>query len=100
MTNEVVYVMKKLLLVIDYQKDFVDGALGFPGAETLDGPIAEKIAACRAAGEDVVFTFDTHCAHYLHTQEGRKLPIPHCIEDTEGWALYGQTGRARRRSMR
>ena len=48
--------MKKLLLVVDYQKDFVDGALGFPGAEALDGPIAEKIAAYRAAGDDVAFT--------------------------------------------
>ena len=42
--------MKKLLLVIDYQRDFVDGVLGFPGAEALDGPIAARIAACRAAG--------------------------------------------------
>lgn len=88
--------MKKLLLVIDYQKDFVDGTLGFSGAELLDGPIAEKIAAYHAAGEDVVFTFDTHSTRYLNTQEGRKLPVPHCIEDTEGWALYGKTGRARR----
>ena len=47
--------MKRLLLVVDYQKDFVDGALGFPGAEALDGPIAAKIAACRAAGDDVAF---------------------------------------------
>ena len=44
--------MKKLLIVVDYQKDFVDGALGFPGAEALDGPIAERIAAYRAAGND------------------------------------------------
>ena len=52
--------MKRLLLVVDYQKDFVDGALGFPGAEALDGPIAAKIAACRAAGDDVAFTLDAH----------------------------------------
>ena len=51
--------MKKLLLVVDYQKDFVDGALGFTGAEKLDGPIAAKIAAYRAAGDDVAFTLDT-----------------------------------------
>ncbi|MCI8477842.1 MAG: cysteine hydrolase [Oscillospiraceae bacterium] len=87
---------EKLLLVIDYQKDFVDGTLGFPGAEGLDGAIASKIDAYHAAGADVVFTFDTHSSHYAHTQEGRKLPIPHCIEDTEGWRLYGETAKARR----
>ena len=62
--------MKKLLLVVDYQKDFVDGALGFAGAEKLDGPIAAKIAAYRAAGDDVAFTMDTHTPNYLDTQEG------------------------------
>ena len=76
--------MRKLLLVVDYQKDFVDGALGFPGAEALDGPIAEKIAAYRAAGDDVAFTMDTHQENYLDTQEGRKLPVPHCIMASEG----------------
>ena len=86
--------MKKLLLVVDYQKDFVDGALGFPGAEALDGPIAEKIAAYRAAGDDVAFTMDTHQENYLDTQEGRKLPVPHCIMASEGWKLYGKTGQA------
>ena len=87
--------MKKLLLVVDYQKDFVDGALGFAGAEKLDGPIAEKIAAYRAAGQDVAFTLDTHQENYLDTQEGRKLPVPHCLMHSEGWQLYGQTGQAR-----
>ena len=86
--------MKQLLLVIDYQKDFVDGALGFAGAEALDGPIAAKIAACRAAGGDVAFTMDTHGPDYLSTQEGRKLPIPHCLLNSEGWQLYGRTGQA------
>ena len=76
--------MKKLLLVIDYQKDFVDGALGFPGAETLDGAIAQKIDAYRAAGDDVAFTLDTHGEDYLTTQEGRKLPVPHCLAETPG----------------
>lgn len=90
--------MKKLLLVVDYQKDFVDGALGFPGAEKLDGPIAEKIAAYRSAGDDVAFTLDTHQETYLDTQEGRKLPVPHCLMNTEGWQLYGKTGRALDRS--
>lgn len=88
--------MKSLLLVVDYQKDFVDGSLGFPGAEALDGPIAQKIAACHAAGDDVIFTLDTHGADYLATQEGRKLPVPHCLRGTPGWELYGQTAKARR----
>ena len=90
--------MKKLLLVVDYQKDFVDGALGFPSAEKLDGPIAEKIAAYRSAGDDVAFTLDTHQETYLDTQEGRKLPVPHCLMNTEGWQLYGKTGQALDRS--
>lgn len=86
--------MKKLLLVVDYQKDFVDGALGFPGAEKLDGPIARKINEYHAAGDDVAFTMDTHGEDYLQTQEGRKLPVPHCLLNSEGWQLYGQTGQA------
>lgn len=88
--------MRKLLLIIDYQKDFVDGALGFAGAEKLDGPIAQKIADYRAAGGDVAFTLDTHGENYPQTQEGRKLPVPHCLRETPGWSLYGQTGKARR----
>ena len=86
--------MRRLLLVVDYQKDFVDGALGFAGAERLDGPIANKIAAYRSAGDDVAFTLDTHQENYLDTQEGRKLPVPHCLMNSEGWQLYGQTGQA------
>ena len=80
--------MKKLLIVVDYQKDFVDGALGFPGAEKLAGPIQERIEAYRKAGDEVVFTFDTHQKNYMETQEGRNLPVPHCIEGTDGWQLY------------
>ena len=86
--------MKKLLLVVDYQKDFVDGSLGFPGAEALDGPIAAKVAAYHAAGDDVAFTLDTHQSDYLSTQEGRKLPVTHCLMHSEGWQLYGETGKA------
>ena len=83
--------MKRLLIVVDYQKDFVDGALGFPGAEALDEPIAEKITAYRAAGDDVAFTLDTHGPGYAGTQEGKKLPVPHCIKGEPGWRLYGRT---------
>ena len=82
--------MKRLLIVVDYQNDFVDGALGFEGAELLDGPIARKIDEYREAGDQVFFTLDTHHRDYLETQEGRKLPVPHCLEGSEGHALYGE----------
>ena len=81
--------MKRLLIVVDYQNDFVDGALGFKGAELLDAPISRKIQEYREAGDTVCFTFDTHHQDYLETQEGRKLPIPHCIDGSEGHKLYG-----------
>ena len=82
--------MKRLLIVVDYQNDFVDGALGFEGAELLDERIARKIDEYREAGDYIAFTFDTHRKDYLETQEGRKLPVPHCIEGSEGHALYGK----------
>ena len=84
--------MNRYLFVIDYQNDFVDGALGFPGAEKLDGKIAEKI---RAYGKGkVLFTRDTHFDNYLSTREGKNLPIVHCIKDTPGWQVYGETAKA------
>lgn len=86
--------MKRLLIVVDYQNDFVNGALGFGGAELLEQPILDKIAAYREAGDLVWFTFDTHHPNYLNTQEGQKLPIPHCLEGTPGWALYGDVASA------
>ncbi len=88
--------MKKLLIVVDYQQDFVTGPLGFAGAADLDGRLAEKIAAYRGSGCDIAFTMDGHKENYAETQEGRKLPVPHCIEGTEGRTLYGQTAGARR----
>ena len=69
--------MKKLLIVVDYQNDFVDGALGFPGAEKLDDIIAGKIQDYRKNNQEVIFTLDTHRPDYLETEEGRKLPVPH-----------------------
>lgn len=84
--------MERYLFVIDYQNDFVDGALGFPGAEKLDGPIAEKI---RAYGKGrVFFTRDTHFENYPDTREGRNLPVPHCLKGSFGWQIYGETAKA------
>ena len=80
----------KALVVVDYQIDFVNGALGFAGAELLDPLIVEKIEQCRKEGGKVIFTFDTHTEDYLNTAEGRKLPVPHCIKGTEGHKLYGE----------
>lgn len=82
--------MKRLLIVVDYQNDFVDGALGFEGAELLDARICAKIDEYREAGDFICFTYDTHHSNYLKTQEGTKLPIPHCIEGTPGHELYGE----------
>ena len=86
--------MKRLLIVVDYQNDFVDGTLGFAGAEALDERIAAKIRDYHAAGDMVIYTMDCHNSHYLETQEGRNLPIEHCIEGKPGWELYGQTAQA------
>lgn len=79
--------MKKLLAVIDYQNDFVDGALGFEKAQQI--PVCEKIKKCIEEGYEVVFTLDTHYENYMETQEGRNLPVPHCIKGTKGHELYG-----------
>ena len=84
--------MDRYLFVIDYQNDFVDGALGFPGAEKLDEKIAAKI---REYGQGhVLFTRDTHFENYMTTREGRNLPVPHCIKGSHGWHVYGETAKA------
>ena len=84
----------KALVVVDYQIDFVNGALGFDGAELLEPVILEKIAKCRKEGGQVIFTLDTHGENYLDTAEGRKLPIVHCIDGTEGHKLFGKVADA------
>lgn len=84
--------MKKLLIVVDYQNDFVDGTLGFPGAENLDNLIYQKIFEYKFSGNDVIFTFDTHYVNYLTTEEGKNLPVKHCIKGTNGHQLYGKVG--------
>ncbi|MFV0412030.1 MAG: cysteine hydrolase family protein [Oscillospiraceae bacterium] len=81
--------MKKLLVVVDYQQDFVDGALGFAGAEQLEKPLYQAAEQVLAEGGYVVFTRDTHEADYLHTREGIHLPVEHCIKGTPGHRLYG-----------
>lgn len=83
---------KKVLVVVDYQKDFVDGALGFESAKNLDKGIATLMKEYAEDEDGVIYcTFDTHAENYLETQEGKKLPVEHCIRNTEGWKLYGET---------
>ena len=75
---------KEVLVVVDMQKDFVDGALGTREAEAIVENVAEKI---RTFAGEVVFTRDTHTKEYLKTQEGRNLPVEHCIKGSDGWQL-------------
>ena len=77
----------KLLVVIDMQNDFIDGALGTAEAVGIVDAVAEKIRAARADGTEVWFTRDTHENCYLETQEGRNLPVKHCIRGTFGWEI-------------
>jgi len=81
--------MKKCLIVVDFQNDFVSGTLGFPEATGIEQGIAGKIRGYRDNGDEVVFTFDTHGEDYTQTQEGRRLPVAHCLEGTAGHNLYG-----------
>ena len=85
--------MKKALVVVDYQNDFVDGALGFAGAEKLASGILALTEEFLSQGAPVLFTLDTHTPDYLSTREGKNLPAPHCIRGTHGWRLYGPLAR-------
>lgn len=89
--------MKKLLIVVDYQKDFVNGSLGFEDAKLLDDHISKLIETYHNHNNDVIFTFDTHYENYLNSQEGQNLPITHCIENSEGWQLYGKVAKQKQK---
>jgi len=73
--------MKKLLVIVDVQNDFVDGALGTKEAQAIIPKVIDKIAEWDG---DIICTLDTHKYNYLETREGKMLPVPHCIEGTEG----------------
>jgi len=79
--------MKKTLIVVDMQKDFIDGALGTKEAVAIVENVKNKIAQYKAAGDEIIFTRDTHQENYMETNEGRNLPVVHCIEGTEGWEI-------------
>jgi nicotinamidase-related amidase len=82
-----------MLVVVDFQNDFVDGKLGFEGAEKLDAGIAAKIREYDEKGDFIIETKDTHNEKYLRTREGKHLPVEHCLYGTEGWETYGETGK-------
>ena len=77
--------MKRILLVIDMQNDFIDGALGTPEAKAIVDRVVKEMKQYPAA--DILATRDTHPENYLKTQEGRHLPVVHCVKGTSGWAL-------------
>lgn len=79
--------MKKTLIVVDMQKDFIDGSLGTKEAEAIVERVKHKIAQYKERGDEIIFTRDTHQEDYLNTNEGRHLPVVHCIKGTDGWEI-------------
>ncbi len=83
--------MEKILIVVDMQKDFVDGSLGTPEAQAIVPNAVNKIKNFDGA---IYVTYDTHGEDYMETSEGKKLPVPHCIEGTDGWELNCEIAKA------
>ena len=79
--------MQKLLVVVDMQNDFIDGALGTKEAVAIVPNVKAKIENFEGS---VIFTRDTHFENYMETQEGKNLPVPHCVKGTEGWEIRSE----------
>ncbi len=79
--------MQNILVVVDMQNDFIDGALGTKEAVAIVPKVRQKIQEFQ---EKVIFTRDTHGADYMNTQEGKKLPVLHCIKGTDGWQIRSE----------
>lgn len=77
----------KTLIVVDMQNDFIDGSLGTKEAQAIVPNVKKKIEEYRRRSDEIIFTRDTHYENYLETPEGRKLPVEHCIKDTNGWEI-------------
>ena len=77
----------KLLIVVDMQNDFIDGALGTPEALAIVPHVKERIESFDGK---VIFTRDTHLENYMDTREGKNLPVPHCIKNTDGWQIRAE----------
>lgn len=80
--------MKKILIVVDVQNDFVIGSLGSPQAKAIIPNVKAKINEYNDRGDKIIFTRDTHDENYLETQEGKYLPVLHCVSGTPGWEIY------------
>ena len=83
--------MRKILVVVDMQNDFVDGALGTKEAEAIVENVVSKIAGFEG---EIIATYDTHQENYLETREGKYLPVRHCIENADGWKLNDKVEKA------
>lgn len=83
--------MKKFLIVVDMQKDFVDGALGTKDAVSIVPAVVEKINNFKGK---IIVTYDTHNENYMDSAEGKNLPVPHCIKGTDGWQLNSEVASA------
>ena len=84
---------KRILAVIDMQNDFIDGVLGTAEAQGIVGNTVKCVADFMESGAEVVYTRDTHFDNYMDTQEGRRLPVPHCIKGTHGWEICDELKR-------
>ncbi len=80
--------MQKVLIVVDMQNDFIDGALGTPEAQSIVNNVINEIKSKKDKGYFILATQDTHYDNYLDTLEGQKLPIEHCIKNTTGWDIH------------
>ena len=85
--------MKKILVVVDMQNDFINGALGTKEAEAIVPYVKSLIESFDG---EVIFTRDTHYENYMETAEGKSLPVPHCIKGTEGWQIHPELDQLRR----
>lgn len=79
--------MKKTLIVVDMQNDFIDGSLGTREAQAIVGKVKDKIKSYQENHGEIIFTRDTHTKDYLNTNEGKHLPVEHCIAGTDGWKI-------------
>ena len=82
----------KFLIVVDMQKDFIDGSLGTPEAQAIVENVKRKIQQYKDNGDGIIYTMDTHDTDYLTTMEGKALPVEHCIKGTDGWKIDESLG--------